>query len=301
MLNRSQILVVLATLGFSFILIFSTVLKNTGMSSFEQLFFRLVLGLGALFLAMACTGRLRFARRKDVRFFASIGLIYAFFALSGLSSIAFGTPIAVSVTLVYTQPIFTAAISFATRKEDVTIPKALFVLLGFAGAFLVSGLNPADPRINVGIIFPVVAGFLYAIYLWLKRQAPVDRYTPFQVLFNTFLFAVPVLTAAWLISTNLSAEPLFVGFVTPNLQQLTLLLLFALACTVLPYGLLNFVKVEEVPATTEGILLLGDPLLHTFWAMLFFEQYISAVQYIGAALIVVSAALTLKVSGKKTG
>lgn len=301
MLNRSQIIVVLATLGFSFILIFSTVLKNTGMSSFEQLFFRLAFSLGVLFLAMACTRKLRFTTRKDVRFFASVGVIYAFFALSGLSSIAFGTPIAVSVALVYTQPIFTAVISFVTRKENVTIPKAILVLLGFAGAFLVSGLNLADPRINLGIIFPVLAGFLYAVYLWLKRQAPVDRYTPFQVLFNTFLFAIPVLAAAWLIFINLSTESLFVGFVTPNYQQLTLLLFFALGCTVLPYGLLNYVKVEEVSATTEGILLLGDPLLHTFWAMLFFGQYISAIQYVGAALIVISAALTLKVSGKRTG
>jgi drug/metabolite transporter (DMT)-like permease len=281
-------------------LIFSTVLKNTGMSSFEQLFFRLAFGLVVLFLVMVCTRKLRFAGRKDVRFFASIGFIYAFFALSGLSSIAFGTPIAVSVALVYTQPIFTAVISFVTHKENVTIPKAFFVLLGFAGAFLVSGLNLAGP-LSLGIIFPVLAGFLYAIYLWLKRQAPVDRYTPFQVLFNTFLFAIPVLTVAWLIVVNLSTESLFVGFVTPDLQQFALLLFFALGCTVLPYGLLNYVKVEEASATTEGILLLGDPLLHTFWAMLFFEQYISAIQYVGAALIIISAALTLKVSGKKTG
>jgi len=39
-------------------------------------------------------------------------------------------------------------------------------------------------------------------------------------------------------------------------------------------------------------------LLHTLWAMLFFGQYISVVQYIGAALILVSAAISLKLGGK---
>jgi drug/metabolite transporter (DMT)-like permease len=301
MLNRSQILVVLATLGFSFILIFATVLKNTGMSSFEQLFFRLAFSLGVLFFALVLTRKLRFTERKDIRFFVSIGFIYAFFALSGLSSIAFGTSIPVSIALVYTQPIFTAVMSFVTRRENVTIPKAFFVLLGVAGAFLVSGLNLADPHINLGFIFPVFAGFLYAVYLWLKRQAPIDGYTPLQVLFNTFLFAIPILAAAWLIFINLSTESLFVGFVTPDLSQLILLLFFALACTVVPYGLLNYVRVKEVSATSEGTLLLGDPLLHTFWAMLIFGQYVSAIQYVGAALIVVSAALSLKVSGKNSG
>ncbi len=296
-MNRSEIYIVSATVGFSFILIFSTFLKRSGMSSFEQLFFRLAFSLLFLLL-LTYRGGLRFAQRKSVRYFASIGFTYAFFALCGLSAIAFGIPIAVSVALVYTQPIFTALISFATHKERVTLFKAIVVVLGVAGGFLVSGLSFASPQLSLGIAFPVLAGFLYAVYLWLKRQAPVDEYTPFQVLFNTFLFALPALSVAWLILAGFVVEPLFVGFITPDLPQLVLLFFFALCCTVLPYGLLNYVKVGEVPATTEGMLLLGDPLLHALWAMLFFGEFISAIQYVGAGLILISAAINLRVSGK---
>jgi len=300
-LNRSQIYVMSATLGFSFILIFTTVLKNTGMSSFEQLFFRLAFSILILLLMTAHKRRLSLAKWNDVPFFVAIGFTYAFFALSGLSAIAFGTPIAVSVALVYTQPIFTALISFTTRKERVTIANTAVVLLGVVGVFLVSGLSAADPQISLGIVFPIAAGFLYAVYLWLKRRAPIDEYTPFQVLFNTFLFAIPVLAIAWGIFGKFSAEPLFAGVLTPDLQQLALLFFFALFSTVLPYGLLNYVKVREVSPITEGMLLLGDPLLHTLWAMLFFRQYIPAVQYVGAALILVSAAINLRLTARNTG
>jgi len=300
-LNRSQIYVILATLGFSFILIFATVLKDTGMSSFEQLFFRLVFSFLILTLAMLFRRRLLLTKKKDVPFFATIGFTYAFFALSGLSAIAFGTPIAVSVALVYTQPIFTAVIAFSTRKEKVTVVNAAVVVLGVAGAFFVSGLNVANPEINLGIVLPVLAGLLYAVYLWLKRQAPTREYTPFQVLFQTFLFAIPVLSIAWVVFRNFSVEPLFVGFSTPDLEQLVLLFCFGLFSTVLPYGLLNYVSAEEVSPTTEGMLLLGDPLLHTFWAMIFFGEFISVIQYVGAALILTSAAINLKMTARSAG
>jgi len=297
-LNRSQGCVVLATLGFSFILVFSTLLRNTGMSTFEQLFFRLSFGFLILLFIMLYRRRLNFPRRKDVTFFLSIGLTYALFTLSGLSAIAFGTPIPVAVALVYTQPIFTAAISQLTGKEKVSVAKTAVILLGVVGAFLVSGLQTANPQIHLGIVFPVLAGFFYAVYLWLKRQAPMEEYAPYQVLFNTFMFALPLLLVVWLLFRNFSENPLFVGIVAPNGQQLTLVFVFALFSTVLPYGLLNYVKVEEVSPTTEGLLLLGDPLLHTLWATLFFEQFISETQYVGAALILASSALNLKIGTK---
>jgi len=299
-LNRSQAYVVLATLGFSFILVFSTLLKDTGMSTFEQLLFRLGFGFLILLFIMLYRRRLLIIGRKDVRFFVSIGLTYALFTLSGLSAIAFGAPIPVAVALVYTQPIFTAVISRLTGKERVSGAKTVVILIGVVGAFLVSGLQTTNPQIHLGIVFPILAGFFYAVYLWLKRQAPMEEYTPYQVLFNTFMFAIPFLLAVWLLFRNLSENPLFIGIATPNGLQLILLFFFALFSTVLPYGLLNYVKVEEVSPTSEGLLLLGDPLLHTLWATLFFQQYISETQYIGAALILASSALNLK-TGTKPG
>jgi drug/metabolite transporter (DMT)-like permease len=299
-LNRSQICVILAAVGLSFILVFATILKRMGMSSFEQLFFRLVFSLLILLPTTVYGRRLRFAAKNNAPFFAAIGSTYALFALSGLTAIAFDTPIAVSVALIYTQPIFTTMISFATKQEKPTVVNVLVVLLGVLGAFLVSGLDAANPQINPGIAFSVLAGFLYAIYLWLKRRAPKNKYTPLQVLFNTYLFATPILLAAWLLSGSFSADPLLIGSMTPDLTQLLLLFSFALFSTVLPYGLLNYVKKEEISPTTEGMLLLGDPLLHALWAMLFFQQYISTVQYLGAALILTSAAMNVRLAAKST-
>jgi drug/metabolite transporter (DMT)-like permease len=298
-LNRSQVCVVSAAVGLSFILVFATILKNMGMSSFEQLFFRLIFSLLILLSVLAYGRRIGLVSNNEIPFFAAIGSIYAFFALSGLSAIAFGTPIAVSVALIYTQPIFTTVISFVTRQEKPTAINVVIVLLGVFGAFLVSGLATANPQIGPGVAFSVLAGFFYAVYLWLKRRAPKKAYTPLQVLFNTYLFAVPILLIAWLPSKSLSGDHLLVGAIMPDAVQFLFLFLFALVSTVLPYGLLNYVKAEEISPTTEGMLLLGDPLLHALWAMLFFQQYISMVQYVGAFLILGSAAMKLRLAAER--
>jgi drug/metabolite transporter (DMT)-like permease len=105
------------------------------MSSFEQLFFRLVFSFVILFSWLVYKRKLRITGKKRAHFFAAIGLTYAFFALSGLSAIAFDIPIAVSVALVYTQPIFTVLISFATRKEGPTPSNTTIIILGVIGAF----------------------------------------------------------------------------------------------------------------------------------------------------------------------
>ena len=99
--------------------------------------------------------------------------------------------------------------------------------------------------------------------------------------------------------SGFTENPLLVSLVTPDSVQLVLLFSFALFSTVLPYGLLNYVKTKEVSPTTEGLLLLGGPLLHTDWATLLFGQYISEIQYVGAALILASSILNLK-TGTKT-
>jgi drug/metabolite transporter (DMT)-like permease len=291
--------VLLATLGFSFILVFSTVLIHTGMSSLEQLLFRLSFGLAILVFIMLFKRRFRFIKRKDVSLFLFLGVVYSLFTLSGLSSLAFGTPITVVSALVYTQPIFTAIISQMTGKEKVTVSKDGVILVGVFGAFLVSGLQITHLQVGLDIIFPVLAGFFYALYLWLKRQATSNTdYTPYQTLFYTFLFAVPSIMIMGLILKNASTNPLLIGFTAPTLLQLVLLLLFAVFSTILPYGLLNYVKVEEISPTSEGLLLLGDPLLHTIWAILLFQQYVNVTQYVGAGLILLSAAINLKLTVK---
>lgn len=291
--TRSHGLLVLASFSFSFILVFSTLLKNVGVSSLQQVFYRIMLALPLIFLLI----RGRFKLEKgELPYFALMGLVFSAFLLSALSSIVFGCPIAVSVALIYTQPLFTALLAAIFGKEKITLKKLGIVVVGFLGVLFVSGLV-TEPLSNLnvgGVGFAFLAGFLYAVYLYLKRVRKTS-YSPLQGLFNTFLFAAPCTLLLGSVLRLFTVNPSFVGFSTLDSYQLALLALFAAFSTTLPYGLLNYVKPSEVSPTTEGTILLLDPLLHNLWAVLLFQQYIPLIRYLGVGLVLLSAAAMFRV------
>jgi len=293
--TKSHGLLVLASFGFSFILVFSTMLKNVGVSSLQQVFYRVTLALPLIFLLIKGKFKLE---KGDLQYFVLIGLVFSAFLLSALTSIVFGCPIAVSVALIYTQPLFTALLAALSGKERLTLKKLIIVVVGFLGVLLVSGaLTEPLSNLNVtGVGFAFTAGFLYAVYLYLKRVRKTG-YTPLQALFNTFMFSALCTVFLGSVLRLFIANPGFVGFSTPNLHQFALLFLFAAFSTVFPYGLLNYVKPSEVSPTTEGTILLLDPLLHNLWAVLIFQQYIPPIRYFGVGLILLSAAAMLRVKG----
>jgi drug/metabolite transporter (DMT)-like permease len=289
--TKSHALLIIVCFCFSFILVFSTLLKNAGVSSLQQVFFRITLALPIIFVLI----RRRFKLKKDdLQYFALAGLVFSCFLLSALSSIVFGCPIAVTTALIYTQPFFTAILAAVSGKEKTTSRKIAAMAMGVIGVFLVSGvLTEPLPNLNVGGLgFALLGGFFYSLYLYIKRMRKVD-YTPLQSLFNTFLFAAPSALLLGMI-LGFTRNTGLIGFIMPDSYQLTLLVLFASFSTALPYGLLNYVKPSEVPPTTEGTILLLDPLLHNLWAVLILQQYISPIRYLGVALILLSAAIILK-------
>ncbi|MEM3577285.1 MAG: DMT family transporter [Candidatus Bathyarchaeia archaeon] len=286
-------MLILASFCFSFILIFSTMLKNVGVSSLQQVLFRVTLALPLILVLIK--GKIKL-EKKDLPYFALIGFIFSAFLFSALSSIVFGCPIAVSTALIYTQPFFTAILAVLSKKEKVTPRKFAIILIGMVGALLASGiLTEQYLTISItGILFALLAGFLYATYLFLKRMRKTS-YTPLQGLFNTFMFAAVCSLILGLTLRLFITDTKLIGFSIPDSYQLLLLILFAFFSTTLPYGLLNYVKTGEASPTTEGTILLLDPFLHNVWAVLIFQQYVSMVRYLGIGLILLSAAAMLRI------
>ena len=261
-LTKSHALLILACFCFSFILVFSTLLRNSGVSSLQQVFSRITLALPLIFVLIR--GRFKL-KRDDLQYFALAGLVFSCFLFSALSSIVFGCPIAVTVALIYTQPFFTAALAAVSGKERMTPRKITAMAMGVIGVFLVSGVVTEPlPNLNIGGLgFALLGGFLYSLYLYIKRMRKAD-YTPLQGLFNTFLFAAPSALLLGIILSLFTRNVGLIGFTLPNSYQLALLFLFASFSTAVPYGLLNYVKSSEVPSTTEGTILLLDPLLRAY-------------------------------------
>jgi DME family drug/metabolite transporter len=288
-MERNYFYIFLASFGFSFVFIFSTILNQGGMSSLEQVIFRLSLALVFLFLILR--GRAVLPQKKDLPYFIALGFVFSGFLFLALTAIALHSPVPVTSALVYTQPIFTTIIAYLVGREKFNPVKVFVILIGVTGVFLVT--NIFFQQVTLGAISALGAGLLYAMYLFLKRAG--KPYAPFQLLFNTFLFSVPCILGLGAVLIVSIDKPEFVGFSMPTLYQLLLLFLFALFSTLLPYSSLNKVNPSEISPSTEGTILLLDPMLHTFWAFLLLGQLVGWLQYLGIFLILLTAVLTLRI------
>ena len=293
-ITRSHVLLVATAFCMSFILVHAQALKALGVSSFEQVLLRLAIALPIMLLVFRGAG-LRDLRRRDIPLFLLLGLVFSFFLLSAISAVALGLPIPVAVALVYTQPIFTAAISVARRSEEPTLLGALAIALGVSGAFLATGLTLeelAALEFSPGLISGFLSGFLYASYLAAKREARERGYRPEQVTCLTFALSLLVLLLLYVPFSSAFPDPRLAALSMPGPLQSALLLSFAVVSTAMPYAFLNAVEPGEVSPLSEGLLLLLDPALHVLWAFLLFGQTVSGWQYLGVTLIIASSALS---------
>ncbi len=292
--TKSHWFLFLASLGLSFIYVFSTFLKNSGMSSLEQVMLRIFIALAFLLLFLVFTKSLKLPARPHVPFFGAIGTVWGLFLVSSLSSIALGAPIVVVGALVYTQPIYTAIFSFAKGEERVSIRKISLILIAVLGAFLASGFYlPRFNEMELGVAVAALTGFFYAVYLRLKRNAIIARYAPLSALANTMMFSVPAVLIAGAALRSATGNAALVGMAVPNVYQIFMLLIFALFSTLLPYAALNFVKNDELGPTAEGLLLLLDSILKVVWSIAFFGQFLSIIQYVGVGLMLVAISFNM--------
>lgn len=297
--TKSHWFLFLASLGLSFILVFSTFLKNSGMSSLEQVLLRIFVAMAFLVLFLAATGNVRMPKRSHVPFFSAVGTVWGLLLFSSLSSIAFGAPIVVAGALIYTQPIYTALISFAAGHERASPKKIFLILVAVMGAFLASGFYlPQFGEMRIGVLFAAFTGFVQAVYIWLKRNPASKEYAPLPALANTMAFSMPAVLLIGAALGVLVPNPVLVGIAAPTAYQLFIIVLLAFFSTLLPYGALNFVKNDDVGQTTEGLLLLLDALLKVVWSVLFFSQFLSFMQYLGVGLML--TAIYLSLSGKES-
>jgi drug/metabolite transporter (DMT)-like permease len=128
--------------------------------------------LGALFVGMAAWAvgaPLRIAR-KDLRRLLPIGLITALHFLTFIASLHY-TTVAHSLTLVYTAPLFIAALSLRFLREPLPSRGLLGTVVAVLGVAVLTGLEPhLSRRMLVGDLLAVASAVTFALYSLCGRR-----------------------------------------------------------------------------------------------------------------------------------
>jgi len=270
-------------------------LLDRGFSLYEISFYRSLLVFVILLpVVLIRPGRFMLNRDK-IPFYALYGLIGGLLELFLFTGIALGVPVALTVLLLYTQPVWTIFIGRLILGERLSRVKIVSALLGLAGlVILLKSWETGSAGSLYGIAAALAAGVLLSLWVILgKRSAMLDQH------YITTTFGWSGFASVWLLLLLPVMDFLIAD---KGLLRLSLgltpadwayLAAFAVLGGALPH-LLFYRSLERLTASVAGIILLLEPVSATIIAWAFFSQKIGLYIFIGGAFILLSNYLIIR-------
>ena len=254
-------------------------LFNGGMTPFELVQIRVTVSTVALGILFGIFFRSLFKiRPKDLWYFLLLGgVIMALVQVTYFIAIS-KIQVAAAIFLQYLAPIMIAFFSIVFWKESLTWTKFLALLLSLTGCYLiVGGYNLHLLKMNqVGIITGIFSAVCFAGYTLIGEKG-MHRYSPWTVLFYSFLFA----TITWHVF-----YPPFQYFRSQySLEQWGLIFYVSIVGTLLPFGLF-FVGVNYVRSTRASIAATLEPISAGLFAYWFIGESLQPLQMAGGLMVV---------------
>jgi drug/metabolite transporter (DMT)-like permease len=276
---------VLGVVAVSFSSILITKLERAGVAPLVISFYRML--LATLLLAPPS---LKFKRqeigrlsRTDILLLAVSGVFLAIHFGSWISSLKY-IPISSSVILVASHPLFVVIASALFLGEYPTKRIVAGTLLGLAGTGVIfgegfSGLN----RMLWGDVLALVGSLSTVVYLLIGRKV--------RARLSLLAYVVPaygtcsLLLFIWTVALG----DRLAGYTR---VQWAYFLALAVVPTILGHTVLNW-AIKHVPASAISTALLGEPVVASLLACLFFAQIPSAYTFGGGSLVLIGIYLVV--------
>jgi drug/metabolite transporter (DMT)-like permease len=292
-MNTEYWFVVLAGIFSGFIIFGGKIFADMGLSLFQIAMFT---SLIVLFLIPITFLKKEWRiKRSMIKTLAIFGLIDAITTLSEFGPVVIGTPVAITVLLLYTQPFWTVIFSKFIFKEKITKNKILVLILALVGTVIL--INPFEAKglLNItGIIVSLIGGIGLSGWVIYGKIAGEKGIHPVTTKAWYVAFMIGFLLIAYLILSRFISDPIIMNL-SFNISPITwfYLILFTSFALILPH-LLYFYGIKKVPASNAGIILLLEPVVGALLATFFLGQAMTLNIIIGGSLILVSNYLVIK-------
>lgn len=228
------------------------------------------IGFSALILVLLVRPRLRQLTTVQWRAVIPYGIILGLMNLLFYCALA-RIPMGLAVTLEFIGPLC-LALAGSRRTLDL-----LWVVLAGAGIALIAPWNGEGVDL-IGIIFALLAGVCWAIYILLSKRAGAQL--PGQLAVTVgMLFAALTVLPFGIIEGNLFS-------MTPYLLLLSVTL--AIFSSVLPFSL-EMQALRAMPPRTFSILMSLEPAMAALVGLLLLGEHLKVSQWLAVACIVVAS------------
>lgn len=293
-IRKSYLLVTTAGILSGIIVFMGPIFRNLGLSVYEicSLIYVTTAIILLPFVILNPIHRFKKELIWHVIFYVLVSIIVIF---AQYSAVIIGTPVAIVVLLLYTQPLWTTLASVFLLKEKVTKINIIACALVLIGLLLLINPFGSLKDLNLPGVFISLAGGL-GLSGWIvmgsvlskKGNSPINSL--FSLMAGTFLFAI-------------LTQPLAKQFIhLPEITNLSIFHPWKVWLVIIVFGLttqlanhlfyLNGVK--KVRAIDAGIIMLLEPIVGTILAAIFLHQPITAGITIGGILILIANYLVIR-------
>lgn len=253
-------------------------------------FWRILIGVAglALYALVADRSVFRIDRRGLLVVGAGGGALVALFEVAYQFGIA-GAGVAGAAALLYTAPVIVAVLAVPVLGERLTSLRLALAVVVMAGATLtVTGgshaggtAGPTGASLAQGVAGGILAALSYAGTTLLARYA-VPRYGALRVLFYEVVGGTLVLAVVLPLAGHAPAPP-----PTPGAWAYTLALTLA---TVLLANFAFFAAARRIEAAPVSVAATIEPVVGALLALLLLGQHLTAVGWLGLAMVVAGVA-----------
>lgn len=283
---RGYLLAALAAAAYGTNPAFALPLYSQGMDPVSVLFFRYIIGLPFLAIAMKLRNVSFRLSPGEIGFTAILGILMALSSLALFDSYNYMNS-GIASTLLFIYPVMVAVMMTFFFHERFSPTIGICLLLMAAGLFLLIRPDSAgDSLSTVGVLLVIFSALTYALYIILVnvsstvRAIPTSRLLFYVLSWGSLLylviisvssvgFALPARPSGWLSLTALAVIPTVIS----------------LACTTRAIQLIG-----STPTAIFGAL---EPVTAVVLSVWFLHQSISSVEIVGGFLIVIATTLVI--------
>lgn len=193
------------------------------------------------------------------------------------------TSIGNAVIMLYTWPIFAAIFGFFILKEKITKRGIFLMMLAFAGivfVYLNKEFSFADNDF-IGMTAMLISAFVYSLsFIIFKKES--EKYSKWETIFYQNL-----------VGCFLFLPFLFINKPLPNLNQVSVVTVYALLIGMVGFGLF-FSALKKIKASTASSLSYFEVVSAILFGIIFFKEVLTWNVVVGGLMIVVSTILMRK-------
>lgn len=291
---KPYVALILAGCLFGTISTFSAMLRDMDVSSFQQSFLRIFFALiyiSIIFYYKKINFLINF---EELKYYIFLGLIMSVLGFFETTAVVVGTPVAVVILLIYTQPMWTTIFGKIFLKESVDAIKKLAVFISTAGVFLVSQIWNISSLNYLGFSISLICGILLSVdFIMIKELSLKPKYFLVSI-FWFYVFEILFIAILGYLTRIITDDKIITSFNFSLSVEIWVIILLSALLPMFFGMILFYTSVKYVPIASAGVILLMEPISGIVYGYFILGENVGSFTIIGGILILFASLLVIK-------